>query len=407
MNAKSLRTFHVWLFYILAAFPLLKLHWISLVVILLLFTGFALLFMQKDLSFAPDFFLPIASVVFPYALFLPFSENLPKGFEIVQVKLVLVALPLLYGFKALLPGKDEQKKAMTIFCLAAAGIVVWGNLLLLVKGFTLPVGEHADYTYLYRIAMEEYTGLHPTYYCAIVYFAAFIRLYYLFYPEEPSPKKWISIDIMVVVLCVTGGLAAASRATFAAFCLITFWLVVMKVKNHPKRWWYLGGMVAGLALFLLMPPVQNRLKELNAQNMQAPSGNNDNGTNVRSGIFDCDLRLLKDHWLLGLGTGDVQAGLNECLSGFDTHVYGIHDYNTHNEYFNSWLTAGLVGIIMFLGALLYCLYVSLKQRNALHLYFMVFILICFFTENYLERQAGVTFYAFLQTLFFMKQAKQE
>lgn len=408
MSAKNLKRIHLYFFYMLAAFPVLKLHWISIVMILLMVTGFILLFIEKDLSFSPEFFLPVASLVFPFVLFLPFSETLSQGLEVIQVKLVLLALPLLYGFRALLPDRKEQKTAMSIFCLAAAGIMLLGNLQLLFKGFTLPVGEHADYTFLYRIAMESYTGLHPTYYCAILYFAAFIKLHGLFYPEEgPSGKQWLSIDITIIVLCITGGLAAASRATFVAFCIIVFCMVIIKVKDHPRRWWYLGGLIAGLALFLLMPPVQNRLREINAQNMQAPSGNNDNGTNVRSGIYTCNVSLLKEHWLLGVGTGNVQDKLNECLTKFDTRVYDIHNYNTHNEYLNSWLTAGIFGIAVFMASLLYCLYYGWKTGNSLQVYFMVFILICFFTENYLERQAGVTFYALLQTLFFMKQAKQE
>lgn len=406
MIAGNLKKFHLWLFYILAAFPLLKLHWISMVMIALMITGFVLLYMSEDRSFAPDFFLPIASVVFPYILFLPFSHNLEAGLSVIQVKLVLIALPLIYGFKTLLPDAREQKNAMNIYCLSATGIVLWANLLVLTKGF-IPAGENTEFTYLYRIAIEEYSGLHPTYYCAIVYFAAFIKLNHVLYPADESDRKWLWINLAIIAICVVGGLAAASRATFLAFCLIAFCLVIIKVKSHPKRWLFLGGLFVGLVLFLLMPPVQNRLKEINMQNMQAPSGNNDNGTNVRSGIYACNISLLKEHWLLGVGTGDVQAALNECLSTFDTHVYDIHNYNTHNEYLNSWLSAGLLGFLIFTGTLLYCLYYAWKTQNSLQVYFMLFVLICFFTENYLERQAGVTFYAFLQTLFFMKQAKPE
>jgi O-antigen ligase len=407
MEAKKLRSAHLYLFYLLAAFPLLKLHWISIVMIALMVTGFVILFIEKDLSFAPDFFLPIASVVFPFILSLPFSDNVPKGVEIIQVKLVLVALPLLYGFRALIPDARRQHTALAVFCVSAVGIMLWGNLQLLMHGFTANPPGAPDYTFLYRISMEEYTGLHPTYYCAILYVAAFIRMYYVLYPDATEPPWMRFAGWAVIVLCVAGGLAAASRATFAGFCLISFIMLVVRFRKHRLRWWMLAGLIAAGCLLMFIPTVQNRLSELNAQNMQAPSGTNDNGTNVRSGIYECNIILLKEHWLWGVGAGDVQEKLNECLSRFDTHVYGIHNYNTHNEYLNSWLTAGLAGFIVFMTSLLYCLYTGWKNGNMLHVYFMLFIFICFFTENYLERQAGVTFYAFLQTLFFMKQAKQE
>jgi hypothetical protein len=51
-------------------------------------------------------------------------------------------------------------------------------------------------------------------------------------------------------------------------------------------------------------------------------------------------------------------------------------------------------------------WMGVKYQNPLHLYFLVFMSICFFTENYLDRQAGVTFFALMQTLFWMGYPKQ-
>lgn len=390
------------LFFALCAFPLFMPHWISLLSIAMLATGLFYIISTKQFSFNWRFFLPLAGILLPYLIWLLATDNLPKGLNSVQVKLMLVALPLTFSFRALQLDEQDQHTAFSVFSIASIVTVLLCNLIMAVKGFTHPVGlDGADLTYSYRVSLEHYSGLHPTYYCAIVYTAAFIQLYRLL--KKVIVKRWEYIlAISTILICTAGGIAAASRATLVAYLLIAVVFVVLHFKNHPKRWLFLGALAAGCLLLFFSPMVQNRLQEMTAANMRAPEGNNDNGTNVRSGIFSCDLQLLKENWLWGVGTGNIQHELNTCLSQYNTHVYKQFNYNTHNEYLNIWITAGIFGLVVWLVCLGYPFVQSMLQKHWLHLYFLVFMAICFFTENYLDRQMGVTFFALMQTLFFFK-----
>lgn len=390
------------LFFALCAFPLFMAHWISLLSILMLATGLLYVLSTKQFSFDWRFFLPLAGILLPYLIWLAASDHLAHGWNSLQVKLMLVALPLTFSFRVLQLDERDQHIAFSVFSIASIITVLLCNLLIAVKGFTHPIGLNgADFTFSYRIALEYYSGLHPTYYCAIVYTAAFIQLYRLL--KKEITQRWeYGLAIGTIIVCSLGGIAAASRATFVAFMVISFVFVVLQFKNHPKRWLFLGALLAGCVLLFFSPMVQNRLQEMHAGNMQAPEGNNDNGTNVRSGIFRCDLQLLRENWLLGVGTGDIQYELNDCLSQYNTHVYKAFNFNTHNEYLNIWITAGLFGILVWLVCLGYPFIQSIRHQNWLHLYFMLFMAICFVTENYLDRQMGVTFFALMQTLFFFK-----
>ncbi len=392
------------LFYILCAFPLLPLHWISITTISLLSTGLLYLLLKNTWEFDWRFFAVMVAPVLVMVLFLPASQNIEHGFRSVAVKLVLVGLGTHYAFRSLRASEQEVVNGFAVFSIATVVMIGWTWLQMAMLGFTHPVGfQGADFTFSYRIALEVYAGLHPTYYCAIVYTVAFIHTYQLIH-KQTRTKRWVLAGFIVV--CSVAGLMAASRATMFAFAIIMTLILVRYLRSHPFRWRYAGALVVvGIGL-LFLPPIQNRLREMNVQNLQAPSGHNDNGTNVRAGIFACNASLTKEHWLLGVGPGDVQTALNECLSGFKTHVYQIHDYNTHNEYINYLLTCGLLGLLVFVGVLGYSMFRSIKHKNLLHLYFLVFMSICFLSENYLDRQAGVTFFALMQTLFWMRYPKQ-
>ncbi len=393
-------------FYALCLFPILPLHWISLVSILLLGSGIGIVFKNKTYTFDWRFFTLLASLVLIFIPFIPFTEDMNHALRSMSVKLVLLVLGLHFGFKILRPTSVQIEHGIGLFSLAAIAIVFWGWIQLIFLGYVHPIGfAGADFTFAYRIALERYTGLHPTYYCAIVYFASFIQLYRLLeHPFANSGKTWIRI--LIVLIGAFAGLMAASRATMVAYLLIVLILIVLHVRHHPKRWLYLGLTLLMGASLLMLPPIQNRLREMNAQNMRAPSGKNDNGTNVRAGIVDCSVSLVKENWLWGVGAGDVQASLNECLNQFNTQVYAIHNYNTHNEYLNYWLSFGVIGLLVFVSVLGLSFYTAVISKQYLHIYFLIFMSICFLTENYLDRQAGVTFFALMQTLFMVKQQSE-
>jgi O-antigen ligase len=407
MNTSRVLQVNRLLFYILCAFPLLLPHWVSLLTILMLASALAYVILTRQGSFNWKFFLPVAGILLPFLFRLQGSEQFNAGMNTIQVRLMLVALPLAFSFRTLRLKEQEQHRAFTLFCYASAVLVIGSNLIMAIKGFTHPVGfQGADLTYSYRVSLEYYSNLHPTYYCAIVYMAAFVQIYHLL-KQTPNGTRDKLLSLLTITICTLGGIAAASRATFIAYLIIVFLVLVLHYRNHPKRWLFLGVMVVGCIGMFFTPMVQNRLQEMTAKNMQAPEGHNDNGTNVRSGVFACDLQLLKEHWLWGVGTGNIQPALNGCLSQYNTHVYKEFNYNTHNEYLNMWITTGLFGFVVWLGCLLYPLVKSIRHKHWIHAYFLLFMGICFVTENYLDRQMGVTFFAMMQTLFFFKTFKEE
>ena len=102
---------------------------------------------------------------------------------------------------------------------------------------------------------------------------------------------------------------------------------------------------------------------------------------------------------MGVGIANVQDELNNCYGVNGDEEMIKSEYNTHNQYFDITLSLGILGILIFVLMLAYPMYLSIIQRNHVYLFFLIFISLCFFSENLLSRQYGVIFFAFFHSLF--------
>jgi O-antigen ligase len=116
------------------------------------------------------------------------------------------------------------------------------------------------------------------------------------------------------------------------------------------------------------------------------------------------LVIKKNPWI-GVGTGDVQAamehGYNENNSMLDPH----YRLRAHNQYLSIGIGFGLIGLVVFVLCLIK-LGQQVKWRS--HFLFVCFFsmaLLSFFTEDTLETQTGVSFFAFF-SMFFLSVSKR-
>jgi len=107
-------------------------------------------------------------------------------------------------------------------------------------------------------------------------------------------------------------------------------------------------------------------------------------------------QIIKQSPLVGVGTGDVQDAfdLQYYLDG--TSLSEKNRRRAHNQYLTIWLTYGLFGLIYFLFYLLLPLRGNWRGFYPL---FLGIVMLSFLTEDTLETQAGVTFFAFFNALF--------
>ncbi len=84
----------------------------------------------------------------------------------------------------------------------------------------------------------------------------------------------------------------------------------------------------------------------------------DSSTAYRFYIFDDTFTLLKDYWYRGVGLGsDV---MKQVFMGYPSMPDGSFPIHTHNNYLQMWGETGIVGLITYLGVILYGLKTGVK-----------------------------------------------
>jgi len=108
--------------------------------------------------------------------------------------------------------------------------------------------------------------------------------------------------------------------------------------------------------------------------------------------------IAKANMFLGVGTGDVKSAFRQAYIDNDSPLQPQFRLRAHNQYLTMWITYGIVGLILFLLILVWPLFHG-YGRDANYIMFFILAALSFLTEDTLESQAGVMFFAFFYALF--------
>ena len=116
------------------------------------------------------------------------------------------------------------------------------------------------------------------------------------------------------------------------------------------------------------------------------------------------ISIAKSHALLGVGAGDVQDEFDKSYEKQNSVLLPENRKRAHNMYLTVWISFGVAGVLLFFSLIFNFLVINFKERHLLALLFMVIAMSSFITEDTLETQTGVTFFALFYGLFQTKSA---
>ena len=148
------------------------------------------------------------------------------------------------------------------------------------------------------------------------------------------------------------------------------------------------------------PGIKARISETLFEYNQYRLHNNPNGGSLSQRIeyTRASLYLIKKHPLFGVGTGDIPTAFQQAYDELDSPLEQQYRHRAHNQYLAIAVTFGLVGLLWFLLTLLVPYCSSKRHRNYLYTVFLVIMLISMLAEDTLETQAGVSLFAFFNSL---------
>lgn len=106
------------------------------------------------------------------------------------------------------------------------------------------------------------------------------------------------------------------------------------------------------------------------------------------------LLIIQQNWLIGVGTGDLPDAFTRQYQVMDSPLQKAFRWRSHNQYLSIFIGFGVFGFLWFLVTLIYPAIVTRRFHNYYYVIFWLIIIISMFTEDTIESQAGVTFFAF-------------
>jgi hypothetical protein len=118
------------------------------------------------------------------------------------------------------------------------------------------------------------------------------------------------------------------------------------------------------------------------------------------------IELIKQNPIIGVGTGDLNTAFNDHYDKYYKDLEKKYRWRSHNQYLSITVAFGILGFIWFLFALFYPMIKKRKTFNYLFITFFIIFILSMLTEDTIETQAGVTFFAFFNSLFLFAQEEE-
>lgn len=344
--------------------------------------------------------LPLLYLAF--ALGLLYSENIGYGLQKMETRLSLLLLPLVlptmtslnfsYNRRVFSRWFVHAASLVALFCVIRALAFYIYEAHVLQSAQTLEEDMSSNYFFHSELSKGI---MHPGYLAMYVNTAVIVALYDVRQGMTKGAKmrriaQAIFLGLFVVLLY--------SKAGIAALMLI---LLAFGVRYAilQKKWLMIpvsfGGIVALLFLvYFFVPNSQYRLEGL-IQSFQNTSLNpaSTESTQTRIHAWKASKELIAEAPFFGHGTGDAmdvlykkyeQRGYTGALS---------KEMNAHNEYFQTGIALGFLGVILLFALFAGAIYTALRRKNfALGIWTCCTALVVYF-EAYLNTQAGVIFFA--------------
>ncbi len=115
--------------------------------------------------------------------------------------------------------------------------------------------------------------------------------------------------------------------------------------------------------------------------------------------------IIREHPLTGVGTGDMPVAYKLEYEKTNSTLNPVWRFRAHNQFLAITVAFGFIGLAYFIFALFYPLFYRKKYHDYFYFIFWLIVVLSMFTEDTLETQTGVTFFAFFSSLFLFRRSE--
>ena len=342
------------------------------------------------------FILPYFLSIFSLA----YTTDLKGGLWELEKASSLLLFPILF-FSVKPLARPELRLILRSF--------IYSNLL-----FGIIALAYATYMYFakgidlfYNFDLVNLFRSHPTYYSMYILFsiAALFNLHQDKSNANSFERNRLAVGVIVVFFSVLIFLLSV-RFIFLISVLACLFLIVFYTKKTRN---FKAGVFLLLAFALLIvialgsnDVLRERLMQIRENYTYQLSPDHIEGYNgftTRLAQWESSLSIIRKSPLIGIGPADVQDELQKVYKK-NFLKYSYRDkLNAHNQYVQTTLGLGFVGLLVFVASLVVPAVLAFRQRNYLVLSFLLLFSLCCITESMLYVHKGIVFFSFFNSFF--------
>jgi O-antigen ligase len=327
-----------------------------------------------------------------------YTINRPEAFNEWGKHITIFIIPILFCLNPLDIKKYRPKLLMAFALVCTATIVyLYFDALVTIRHYKLPFSTLFTPAFTNH-NFSEPIDMHATFFSTQVVVGLLYMLSVLI--KEPAFYKKIFYLICCCIL-IAGLGQLGSKSIFITLIIainMAFPYFILKGKSR-LRFILVSASITVLAFIVIFN--SRAFKERYVTELRQDLSKTLVGAPIDSRIdrWNVAMTLIGKSPIIGYGAGS-EIGLLQT-SFFDKKFYNsyLSGLNAHNEYLSFLIKSGVIGLLIYVSTLAFGFRISFRQKDLLFFTFMLLIAIVSLSENLLDVDKGIFFYAFFFSFF--------
>ena len=329
------------------------------------------------------------------------TENDSFGLSKLENKLSFLLIPILFAISHFSISRKQFMNVL-LFSLLLSLLINYG--LALHTSFTLAKSSVYD-----TLISANFSQLmHRSYYCNYLIIGCIVIL------DRMFKKEAIGLYLILFSLFSIGIFQTLAKSGILTYFLLIpaflFWQL-LKTKQYRSILICLSGFVISIALLAKIDnPIKTRFQLIPdaLENFESKNNPSIESNTSRLLMWSTSIDVFKEFPFAGVGTGDYDDVLTKKNESYGNSGVAMHRYNSHNQFLNTMVQLGLLGLVVLIMLFLNGFKMAYQQKNIIGLFTLSCFFLNFLFESFIESQAGIILFCLLPlTLFHLKSKNQK
>lgn len=378
-----------------AALPF-DIFYTTLIIFLLVIT-MLIDFSTKKINYIPRAFWIFTGAILLSGIGYFYSTDTWRASYLIERQLVIFIFPILIPLMIQI-NKTKLNFILWIFsisCTLSVLYLLFNNLSIIFE-FNFPI----RYLFTSSFFNHNFTaplGIHATYMSLYLSVGVVFLLKQL--TETQQLNKRFLIGLLLFILFIALFFLSSRTIIIALLTVIAIVFPLFFIKNKMR---YLITTIILIIVSFAIGSQSNYIKKRFSTELAGDLVLNKkytvNDPEPRILRWRCAMEIIEKKPLFGHGTGEEIGLLKEKYLQKNMMLSYSEAFNTHNQYLAVLIKNGILGLIAFLLMLFYFFRIAIKAKDFIYFSFLIILSIGFFTENIIDANKGIFFFAFFNTL---------